>query len=145
MIDLDHFKTINDTYGHVTGDEVLRQTAGLLMHSARSSDLTARYGGEEYIVVAPDCSLKAAVSLAKRFRANLALLTISVDGADIKVTASVGIATSDRTQNNPSELVRQADESLYQAKLSGATLSGFTTRPGEAQPWWLLLVPSWTE
>jgi diguanylate cyclase (GGDEF)-like protein len=119
MTDLDHFKAINDTYGHAAGDEVLRQTAGMLAQSARSSDLIARYGGEEFIVVAPDCPLTAAVTLAKRFRANLARQAISVDGTDITVTASVGIATTDWTQHSPSELLRQADESLYQAKRSG--------------------------
>ncbi len=119
MTDLDHFKAINDTYGHTAGDEVLRQTAGILTHSARSSDLIARYGGEEFIVVAPDCPLTAAVTLAKGFRANLAHRTISVGGRDIRVTASVGIATTDRTQHSPFELLRQADESLYQAKRSG--------------------------
>jgi diguanylate cyclase (GGDEF)-like protein len=119
MTDLDHFKAINDTYGHAVGDEVLRQTAGMLVHSARSSDLIARYGGEEFIVVAADCPPTAAVTLAKRFRAHLAHRTISVDGTDIKVTASVGIATTDWTQHSPSELLRQADEALYQAKRSG--------------------------
>jgi diguanylate cyclase (GGDEF)-like protein len=119
MTDLDHFKAINDTYGHAAGDEVLRQTAGMLAQSARSSDLIARYGGEEFIVVTPDCPLTAAVTLAKRFRANLAQRTISVDGTDIRVTVSVGIATTDWTQHSPSELLRQADESLYQAKRSG--------------------------
>ena len=119
MTDLDHFKAINDTYGHAAGDEVLRQTAGMLTHSARSSDLIARYGGEEFIVVAPDCPLTSAVTLAKRFRANLAHQALSVDGTEIRVTASIGIATTDWTQHSPSELLRQADESLYQAKRSG--------------------------
>ena len=119
MTDLDHFKAINDTYGHASGDEVLRQTAGMLVNSARSSDLIARYGGEEFIVVAPDCPLTAAVTLAKRFRANLAQRTISVDGTEIRVTASIGIATTDWTQHSSPELLRQADETLYKAKRSG--------------------------
>jgi two-component system, cell cycle response regulator len=119
MTDLDHFKAINDTYGHASGDEVLRQTAGMLTQSVRSSDLVARYGGEEFIVVAPDCSMTAAVILAKRFRAILAHRTISVDGTDIRVTASLGIATTDWTQHSPAGLLRQADESLYQAKRTG--------------------------
>ena len=119
MTDLDHFKAINDTYGHAAGDEILRRTAGMLTRSARSSDLIARYGGEEFIVVAPDCPVTSAVTLAKRFRASLAHRTLSVDGTEITVTASVGIATADWTQHSPSELMRQADESLYQAKRSG--------------------------
>jgi diguanylate cyclase (GGDEF)-like protein len=119
MTDLDRFKAINDTYGHAAGDEVLRQTSTILTHSARSSDLIARYGGEEFIVVAADCPTTAALTLAKRFRANLGHQIIAVKGTDLRVTASIGIATTDWTQHSPSELLRQADESLYQAKRSG--------------------------
>jgi diguanylate cyclase (GGDEF)-like protein len=119
MTDLDRFKAINDTYGHAAGDEVLRQTSRILTHSARSSDLIARYGGEEFVVVAADCPLTAALTLAKRFRANLGHRTIGLKGTDIRFTASIGIATTDWTQHSPSELLCQADESLYQAKRSG--------------------------
>jgi diguanylate cyclase (GGDEF)-like protein len=97
MADLDHFKAINDTYGHTAGDEVLRQTARILTQSVRSSDLIARYGGEEFIVVASDCPLTMAILLAKRFRASMARRTISTPGAGIRVTTSMGIAATDRT------------------------------------------------
>jgi diguanylate cyclase (GGDEF)-like protein len=119
IVDLDHFKAINDTYGHGTGDDVLRETARVLTHSVRSSDLVARFGGEEFVVVAPSCSITLAVELAKRFRAKLADQKITVDGSVITVTASVGIAGADWTQQGPTELLRQADEALYQAKRSG--------------------------
>jgi len=119
IVDLDHFKAINDSFGHVAGDQVLRQTAKTLALSVRSSDLVARYGGEEFVVVAPDCPLAAAITLAQRFRADLAQQTISDHGTDIVVTASLGIATADWTNEGPTELFRQADEALYQAKRSG--------------------------
>jgi diguanylate cyclase (GGDEF)-like protein len=119
IVDLDHFKAINDTYGHASGDAVLRQVARMLAQSVRGSDLVARYGGEEFVVVAPNCLLAEAVTLCKRFRANLADQMISTQDNDIKVTASVGIATTDWTQHSPAELLQQADTALYRAKRSG--------------------------
>ena len=119
ITDLDHFKAVNDTLGHAGGDEVLRGAARMLMRSVRSSDLVARYGGEEFAVVAPNCPTAAAVTLAKRFRANLIHHKMAVHDATVGVTASVGIATTDWTQQSQSELLRQADEALYEAKRSG--------------------------
>ena len=120
IADLDHFKAINDTYGHAAGDDVLCQAAEVLSRSVRGSELTARYGGEEFMVVAPDCPLEAAVTLAMRFRAGLAEVAIPVPGASRAITASVGIAgTSDAVLGSPADLLRQADLALYQAKRSG--------------------------
>jgi two-component system cell cycle response regulator len=119
IVDLDRFKVINDTYGHAAGDVVLRQAARMLALSVRGSDLVARYGGEEFVVIAPDCSLAAAVTLSERFRTELANHMIPTHKADIRVTASVGIATTDWTQHSASELLHQADMALYQAKHSG--------------------------
>ena len=120
IVDLDHFKAINDTYGHPTGDEVLRVAARLLAGSVHSSDLVARYGGEEFVVVASDCQPAIALSLAERFRTRLAEQPISACGNEIKITASVGIALTDHTeQGSAADLLRQAVEALYRAKLSG--------------------------
>jgi diguanylate cyclase (GGDEF)-like protein len=120
IADLDHFKAINDTYGHAAGDDVLCQAAEVLSRAVRSSDLAARYGGEEFVVVAPDCPREAAVTLATRFRSGLAEVAISVPGASVAITASVGIAgTTDATLGSPEELLRQADQALYEAKRSG--------------------------
>ncbi len=120
VFDVDHFKAINDTFGHPTGDEVLRAAARLLANSVRGSDLVARFGGEEFVVVAPDCPLATAVTVAERFRARLAGHTISARGNDITVTISAGIAMADRDrQIDSTELLRQADEALYAAKQSG--------------------------
>jgi diguanylate cyclase (GGDEF)-like protein len=120
IADLDHFKAINDTYGHPAGDEVLRQVAKMLTRSARSSDLVARYGGEEFVVVASNCPLAAGVALAKRCRSLLAERAISVDAIPIMVTASVGVAAATfETQDSPIQLFRRADQALYHAKRSG--------------------------
>ena len=119
IVDLDRFKAINDTYGHAAGDIVLCHAAKILAQSVRSSDLVARYGGEEFVIVAPNCSLTAAVALARRFRTKLADQTIAAQNLELKVTASVGVTTADWTQASPSELLRQADTALYQAKRSG--------------------------
>jgi diguanylate cyclase (GGDEF)-like protein len=119
IIDLDHFKAINDTHGHGAGDDVLRETARVLAQSVRSSDLVARYGGEEFVVVAPSCSIREAAELAQRFCTRLADRKITVNGTAIAVTASMGIAAANWTQHSPAELLHQADEALYQAKHSG--------------------------
>lgn len=118
--DLDHFKSINDTHGHAAGDEVLRQAASVLARSVRTSDLVARYGGEEFVVVAPDCDLGPALALAERFRRAILELDIVEHGARIPVTSSVGVAVCPGTGGTtPVELLREADEALYQAKRSG--------------------------
>jgi diguanylate cyclase (GGDEF)-like protein len=118
--DLDLFKSINDTYGHSAGDEVLRQVAATLARLARTSDLVARYGGEEFVVVAPDCGLRPAVRLAHRFRMAVEQLSIVQHGNAIPVTTSLGVACAeDLNGMKPAELLRQADEALYGAKESG--------------------------
>jgi diguanylate cyclase (GGDEF)-like protein len=120
VADLDHFKAINDTFGHAAGDEVLRLAARLLAGSVRSNDLVARYGGEEFVVVASDCPPAIAMGLAERFRARLAAHKILARGHSVAVTSSAGIAVADRSlQRGPADLFRQADEALYRAKSSG--------------------------
>jgi diguanylate cyclase (GGDEF)-like protein len=133
IADLDHFKAINDSLGHLAGDSVLRYTASVLVRSVRSSDLVARYGGEEFAVIAPDCSLPAAVMLAERFRLNLRRHGVSSSHGAVSITTSVGIATTDWTQHGPAELLRQADGALYQAKRSGRdTVRIYTSSREEA-------------
>ena len=120
IIDLDHFKRINDHYGHTAGDEVLRQTAGILRSTFRETDFIARYGGEEFVVIAPDCDLAGAVMLAERLRHAVAELEIEFRTSNIKVTTSIGIALGlDPSQAKPVEALDQADQALYRAKGAG--------------------------
>jgi diguanylate cyclase (GGDEF)-like protein len=120
IIDLDHFKRINDHYGHAAGDEVLRRMAGVLRSSFRETDFIARYGGEEFVVIAPDCDLASAVMLAERLRVAVAELQIEFRTANIKVTTSIGIALGlDPSQAKPVEALDHADQALYRAKGAG--------------------------
>jgi diguanylate cyclase (GGDEF)-like protein len=120
ILDLDHFKRINDHYGHAAGDEVLRQMAASLRSSFRETDFIARYGGEEFVVIAPDCDLPCAVMLAERLRVAVADLQIAFRTANIKVTTSIGIAQGlDPALAKPIEALDQADQALYRAKGAG--------------------------
>jgi diguanylate cyclase (GGDEF)-like protein len=114
--DLDHFKLLNDTHGHETGDRALRLFARVLRDSVRPTDIPARYGGEEFVVVLPDCSVNDAVSVAHRMRGRLA---DALHGANVPpFTVSVGIARSG-PDNGLTETVARADEALLAAKAAG--------------------------
>lgn len=121
MVDLDHFKNINDTYGHLSGDVVLNKAAQRMVNILRTYDLIGRYGGEEFLVVLPHCDAQNAVRAAERLRAGLAEQPIQVsDRQEILVTASIGvISTSDYPSASLDELIRAVDEALYRAKRMG--------------------------
>lgn len=119
LLDIDHFKRINDTYGHFAGDTVLRETATRLRGNMRPYDQVGRYGGEEFLVVLPNCDLEAATMQAERMRQRLSSSRINVEGSDLQVTASFGVTVSDGSEKNPDMFVRVADEALYQAKDCG--------------------------
>jgi two-component system, cell cycle response regulator len=119
LLDIDHFKKINDTYGHFAGDAVLRETASRLRGNMRPYDAVGRYGGEEFLVVLPNCDLEQAANQAERMRQKLNSSTMIVDGAEMRVSASFGVTVSDGTERNPDIFVRVADEALYKAKASG--------------------------
>jgi diguanylate cyclase (GGDEF)-like protein len=114
LIDLDHFKDLNDEYGHVTGDTVLRQISRALAGSVRTYDTVARYGGEEFAAVLPGCSAGLAFNLADRLR-----LAVQDAASDVKVTASVGVATYPYDGAEVSALLRSADRALYASKRAG--------------------------
>ncbi|MBW0148958.1 diguanylate cyclase [Marinobacter arenosus] len=119
MIDIDHFKMINDQYGHATGDRILRQIAKVLDSSRRQGDLLARWGGEEFILLLPETDLPEACHVAERFRQNVEALTIQ-EGADIiHCTISVGVANRDSEDVSLDKTIVMADQALYQAKLEG--------------------------
>ena len=119
MVDVDHFKRLNDTYGHPAGDEVLRTLGRLLQHHARSSDIPCRYGGEEFLVVLPDMPLEAARKRAELVRQDFADLRIAFGGTEIAATLSIGVSSYPGHGTTADELIRAADLALYDAKQSG--------------------------
>lgn len=121
MIDLDHFKQINDRYGHEAGNQVLKQTARLIREGTRRLDVQCRYGGEEFVVILPTTELMLAVHVAERIRESIACTPVYIDDQQqIRVTASVGLALhSAERPMTAITLVEAADEQLYRAKDEG--------------------------
>jgi two-component system cell cycle response regulator len=120
MIDLDRFKTVNDTFGHLCGDFVLREMADMIRTSVRKEDLFARYGGEEFVLVLVETDREEAVLVADRIRQSIADHQFRFESSPVKLTISIGIAcmSGDMTVT-PASLLKNADENLYQAKRIG--------------------------
>ncbi len=118
MVDVDHFKVVNDTYGHSVGDHILRSVAQVLAGECREVDTPARYGGEEFAIVAPNQSTDGATTLAERCRVSLEQMAVEHHQEQIQVTASFGVADSTNA-DSVIELVEQADACLYEAKAGG--------------------------
>jgi diguanylate cyclase (GGDEF)-like protein len=120
FIDVDHFKKVNDSYGHDAGDLVLKEVAHLLRESARPDDLVARYGGEEFVVAIPVASTDLARDRAERIRRAIANRPIRVRNRELRVTASLGVGYGRSCgTRNPQSLITMADDALYQAKRHG--------------------------
>jgi two-component system cell cycle response regulator len=119
MLDIDHFKKINDTHGHHAGDETLRGLAKLLKTQLRPYDTCGRFGGEEFLVLCPDTDAAEISMIAERIRAAIENLTISVEGVEINPTASIGAASRSERHEAAEDLVSEADELLYEAKNAG--------------------------
>lgn len=118
MADIDHFKNVNDQFGHPSGDEVLRQVARRLADGCRESDMAARYGGEEFVVVAPETTAQAATDFAERLRVGISSRPLEVQGKAVEVTVSFGVAGQEGLKS-PGELIQAADDALYRAKSAG--------------------------
>src|SRR5690606_34963820 len=114
----DHFKRVNDTYGHAAGDMVLQRVAEVLRTNLRGSDMAGRLGGEEFAALMPGTSVAEGVHIAERMRQTLESLEIEVDGQLIRITISIGIAEV-QAEGSPDQALRQADEALYRAKNTG--------------------------
>ncbi len=121
LVDLDHFKLVNDKFGHLAGDSVLKQAASLLKQLVRPADLVMRYGGEEFIVLLPETEILEALDVAERLRVGISQFHFSHSdiSASLQVTASFGVSTLNTNLLNVSELIKRADLALYRAKNEG--------------------------
>ena len=120
MLDIDHFKRINDTYGHLAGDRILSLLASELKQSSRSGDIVARYGGEEFVLLLPDTDLASALDAAERLRCTVAGLEINHQGEAIRFTISLGVTCAcDGANTVRDALIHEADMAMYQAKKMG--------------------------
>lgn len=121
IVDVDHFKNVNDTYGHAAGDEVLKEVAARIRANVRSFDLVARLGGEEFVIVMPDCSLQFVRSMAERVRTSISKRPFRLpdDVEEIRVTISLGVAQICNPSETPEDLLGRADRAMYQAKALG--------------------------
>ncbi len=117
MVDIDHFKSINDTYGHSVGDDVLRVVSSTLQSPLREADILCRYGGEEFAVVLPNTDIEQAVAVAERLRSAISQAQMPV--AKLRVTASLGVSVISEATLDPQEMLDQADKGLYVAKRQG--------------------------
>jgi diguanylate cyclase (GGDEF)-like protein/PAS domain S-box-containing protein len=119
MLDIDHFKRVNDTYGHQAGDEVLRVLAATLMADIRTEDIACRYGGEEFLILLPGMPLASAMERAERWRKSVEELSIAHGHLAIGFTISLGVAAYPEHGKTPDDLTRCADQALYRAKHEG--------------------------
>ncbi len=119
MIDIDYFKELNDTLGHIAGDEILATVSKVLTQSIRSIDFAARYGGDEFIIVLTETTAKEATITAERIRTQVSEIFCSVINKSINVTLSIGIAQSELEDTSPTDLITRADSALYEAKKAG--------------------------
>ncbi|MCU7939449.1 MAG: sensor domain-containing diguanylate cyclase [gamma proteobacterium symbiont of Bathyaustriella thionipta] len=119
MIDIDHFKPINDTYGHLSGDQVLKQFADFLKETVRTTDYVARYGGEEFVVILPETSLIKAEELAERLRVQTTELDVSLQQTTLKITICIGISSYPEHGKSYDKLLEAADAAMYQSKNNG--------------------------
>jgi len=119
MIDIDHFKTVNDTHGHDVGDEVLKRVARIMKDCARTNDITGRWGGEEFFIILTETGESGSDIFADRLRQEIENNAIVHDGHVIRLTASLGLATANSSHLNWRSMVKAADEAMYRAKSNG--------------------------
>jgi diguanylate cyclase (GGDEF)-like protein len=119
MLDVDHFKSFHDRFGHEAGDLVLRELAECLRSTVRSEDVVCRYGGEEFVVLLPEITLELALEAAERLRSRVEDLRLSYRGESLQISISVGVSIFPAASRDAGDLLRLADGALYHAKRSG--------------------------
>ncbi len=120
ILDLDHFKSVNDNYGHLTGDAVLREVTKRMQTDVRPYDAIGRYGGEEFLVLLPGCNRDVTRVTAERIRKIVSISPVETATGSLKITTSIGaVATCGWPQNSPSQILQMADSALYRAKQEG--------------------------
>ena len=121
LIDVDHFKQVNDSFGHDVGDHVLREFAVRLATNVRAIDLACRFGGEEFVVIMPDTDLAVAARVAERLRLHVSGSPFRVPGIEepMQVTISIGVACTRGDGDTPEHLLKRADAAVYEAKATG--------------------------
>lgn len=130
MVDLDHFKKVNDTFGHESGNDVLQQTARLIRDSTRKLDIQCRYGGEEFAIILPSTERRLAIQVARRLCENIEFTPVISAGRELRVTASIGLAFYEAGQDhNATALIAEADGYLYEAKHNGRNQVRYEIRP----------------
>ena len=131
LLDIDHFKKFNDNWGHQVGDRVLKQVADTIRQCCRVSDVVARYGGEEMVVILPETEEHAAQQVAEKIRAAIEAMTVFHEGQELRVTSSLGVCGFSERVIRPEEMVRLADEALYACKAAGRNcVRAANTMPG---------------
>jgi diguanylate cyclase (GGDEF)-like protein len=135
MIDIDHFKTVNDRYGHACGDHVLRAIANACRSGQRTSDAIGRLGGEEFAILLPETEQDAAMHVAERIRQSIEAEIRSFEQVYFRVTVSVGVATATASMSGFNALLRYADKALYEAKAAGRNRTATYAAPAIEQRW----------
>jgi diguanylate cyclase (GGDEF)-like protein len=123
LIDVDHFKSVNDNYGHDVGDLVLKRVADVLKHTARTHDVVCRIGGEEFLMICPDSDAQAAAQCAERLRQAVSAMRVQVGKITLQVTISLGVAAMGPSMRGPEAMVKAADQAVYAAKQAGRNRS----------------------
>lgn len=133
MIDLDHFKLVNDSKGHLAGDRVLKGVAARLKESVRPYDVIGRYGGEEFVVLLPDTNLEQSLLVAERIRVAINSVPIDFEGHSIDVTVSLGVSCSNSSDQGLNDLLKRADEGMYKAKEAGRNRVAWVYHPFDSE------------
>ncbi len=130
MFDIDHFKKVNDTYGHQAGDEVIKRVADIVRESKRECDIAGRYGGEEYCIILLDTDSRGGLIYAERLRVKIAGTPVTYEDFCIDFTISIGVSEVNDDMKDAKVWLEQADQALYQSKENGRNLSTIYSKPG---------------